>query len=325
MKSIRRIKENEHAVSPIVATLVLIVVAVVGAVAVGTIMGTFSSDVAKQNNAGDVGDASKTEILVAGSSSMKPIIALSAKDYMDKHPGVKVTVQAGGSGAGLSGVVNKVLDVGMMSEALTSTQTKAYPTVKSYQVGASGVVLIAKTGSTITGPINWADVKDAYNNGNPNTLHTNCNKLVTRSDKSGTADTFAAAFGITNIYNTSVNVVGKDGNSNMVAEVKKDTATVGFTDIDYANTDDGLKVLTVAGFTGSGSGDKPYTREDVKAAYLKESGAKFPNNCTRGFYLVTNGEPNTVVKNFITYIQSPEQKDNFKNNQVVHISEIVTA
>ena len=32
---------NEVAVSPIVATLVLIVVAVIGAVAVGTIMGTF--------------------------------------------------------------------------------------------------------------------------------------------------------------------------------------------------------------------------------------------------------------------------------------------
>ena len=38
---LKRMKENEHAVSPIVATLVLIVVAVVGAVAVGTIMGTF--------------------------------------------------------------------------------------------------------------------------------------------------------------------------------------------------------------------------------------------------------------------------------------------
>ncbi|MGB7993106.1 hypothetical protein, partial [Methanoregula sp.] len=58
---------NEVAVSPIVATLVLIVVAVIGAVAVGTIMGTFSTSVQKQANAQQAASASQTEILVDGS------------------------------------------------------------------------------------------------------------------------------------------------------------------------------------------------------------------------------------------------------------------
>ena len=63
---------HDMAVSPIVATLVLIVVAVIGAVAVGTIMGTFSSDVSKQANAGQAASASQTQVLVAGSTTLQP-------------------------------------------------------------------------------------------------------------------------------------------------------------------------------------------------------------------------------------------------------------
>ena len=64
--------DNQAAVSPIVATLVLIVVAVVGAVAVGSIMGTFSSSVSKQANTGNAASASQTEILIAGSTTVYP-------------------------------------------------------------------------------------------------------------------------------------------------------------------------------------------------------------------------------------------------------------
>ncbi len=41
--------KNNEAVSPIVATLVLIVVAIVGAAAVGLLMGSFSNNVADQD------------------------------------------------------------------------------------------------------------------------------------------------------------------------------------------------------------------------------------------------------------------------------------
>src|SRR5271157_5696277 len=103
---------NEMAVSPIVATLVLIVVAVIGAVAVGTIMGTFSSDVSKQANANGAGAASQTEIVVAGSTTVDPITQLAAKAYTAKNPGIKITSQAMGSGAGVAAVGNGVADIG---------------------------------------------------------------------------------------------------------------------------------------------------------------------------------------------------------------------
>ena len=69
---------NDMAVSPIVATLVLIVVAVIGAVAVGTIMGTFSTSVSKNVNAQQASSASQSEILVAGSTTVDPITRAAA-------------------------------------------------------------------------------------------------------------------------------------------------------------------------------------------------------------------------------------------------------
>src|SRR5208283_4862293 len=88
---------NEMAVSPIVATLVLIVVAVIGAVAVGTIMGTFSSDVSKQASAGQASTASQTQLTIAGSTTIQPAMQLVANDFMAANPGYKISVQGGGS------------------------------------------------------------------------------------------------------------------------------------------------------------------------------------------------------------------------------------
>ena len=87
--------DDTRAVSPIVATLVLVVVAISGAAAVGTIMGTFSSDVSGEANTGELALASSTEILIAGSTTVQPVSELLAEAYMDDHQGIKVTVQGG--------------------------------------------------------------------------------------------------------------------------------------------------------------------------------------------------------------------------------------
>jgi len=102
---------NDMAVSPIVATLVLIVVAVIGAVAVGTIMGTFSGSVAKQVNSNGAASAASTggDLLIAGSTTVYPASLILAQDYMNQFPATKITVQTGGSGAGVSEVVRASL------------------------------------------------------------------------------------------------------------------------------------------------------------------------------------------------------------------------
>src|SRR5208283_4808826 len=137
---------NEMAVSPIVATLVLIVVAVIGAVAVGTIMGTFSTSVSKQANANQANTASQTEILVAGSTTVDPITQAAATLYTTQNPGVKVTSQAIASGAGVQAVGNGVADVGAVSEAVKAAWTTQFPNLQQYQIGEGAIAIITNQG-----------------------------------------------------------------------------------------------------------------------------------------------------------------------------------
>lgn len=61
-------------------------------------------------------------IRVGGSTSIQQTMMLLAEAYMQKHPGVTVTVQGGGSGAGASGTLNGTLDIGMCSRDLKQSE-----------------------------------------------------------------------------------------------------------------------------------------------------------------------------------------------------------
>ena len=170
-----KLMNNEMAVSPIVATLVLIVVAVIGAVAVGTIMGTFSTDVSKQANSGNAASQAQTEIIVAGSTTLQPLELNLKTDYELAHPGIKINVQGGGSGAGVSSVAMGISDIGASSAAskVTSAQA-ANPSSTDYQnlyvalIGGRGVAWITNSASPATAGtgIDKADLIQAYTKAN---------------------------------------------------------------------------------------------------------------------------------------------------------------
>lgn len=53
-----------------------------------------------------------TNITVAGSTALLPLVKDAAASYQQQHPEVKISVSGGGSGAGINGVASKALDVG---------------------------------------------------------------------------------------------------------------------------------------------------------------------------------------------------------------------
>ena len=65
-----------------------------------------------------------TEILVGGSTTVYPLSILAGDAYMKQHPGIKITVQPGGSGVGITGVGNDLLDIGASSEEALQTHRK---------------------------------------------------------------------------------------------------------------------------------------------------------------------------------------------------------
>jgi phosphate transport system substrate-binding protein len=335
------LKNNDMAVSPVVATLVLIVVAVIGAVAVGTILGTFSSDVSKQTNAQGASDASATHILVAGSTTVLPASQILATDYENQHQGIKIDVQGGGSGAGMAAVGQGIADIGASSSLSTVTQYQAtYPKLQYNQIGARSVVWIVNSASTIKA-MNATDMKAFIPTGTAPAAGnlTGMTILVQRSDASGTESTAAGFVGASgysgdNAFDAMPAAATKavNGNAGVITEINGNSAgnEIGFVDLGYVfdtagnpkTTATSIKVLPVEDasgiFYGPSTAGASYVGSTLRAAALqsvkdmnagtsqvKNAITNYPQKLDSGLYYVTNGAPSSVVSNFIQYAQSP--------------------
>jgi|LGVC01.1.fsa_nt_gb phosphate transport system substrate-binding protein len=293
--------EDTRAVSPIVATLVLVVVAITGAAAVGTIMGTFSSDVSDQSNTGELADASSTEILIAGSTTVQPVSELLAEAYMDDHQGVKITVQGGGSGAGVSSVGMDIVDIGAASRDPKSEEMAKFPDIKTHKIGGSAVVVIVNKDTTLIN-ISKAEINDAYVNHSFGTDLTSAaiTKVFDRSEASGTEETFCKWIGNTTFHSS---VVGKSGNAGVLKAVEDTKNSIGFVDFGFADGSDDVIAI------GLIDGGKQYnvTESNIKDQ-LKTDGTStvtYPYKMARPLNYMTNGEPNSMERAFITFAMSP--------------------
>ena len=271
---------HDVAVSPIVATLVLIVVAVIGAVAVGTIMGTFSTSVSKNVNANQASTASQNEILVAGSTTVDPITRAAGAVYSAQNPGIKIVSQATGSGAGLQAAGQGVADIGQMSDAVTSAQMTQFPQLQSYQIGMGAIVVITNLAhpANATASLTYGDLAEAFQDTEgatalgTATTYTAADSaagtayasadfmspasVVLRSDSSGTAQTFfnflngkgvTGSNQPTTFANNATGYVAVNGNPLMVSTVGSTSYALGFADYGdvVANTQSGATVMIV--------------------------------------------------------------------------------
>ena len=326
---------NDEGVSPIIATLVLIVVAIVGAAAVGLIMGSFSSSVSKQANSGDAAGQASTQIVMGGSTTVQPLAALIAPAYMANYTGVKISVQGGGSGAGEIGVATDALDIGMASEDIKVASSGAYaakyPNVQEHTIGGSGVVVIAGTSVTSAGAhvanggFSAAELYNAYKTGLTAAPLDNVGTLYTRSDASGTADTFAKYIS-SGAWTSGSSIVsagfatGEGSNSAMLTAVEGDAHGLGYVDYGFvgATVPASIQVLALqdgaAYVPGAASGASTSTLHTAIKTALKSyfngatSSTSYPIGMVRPLNLLTNGAPTTMEQSIINFFEQPQNE-----------------
>lgn len=313
---------NDKAVSPIVATLVLIVVAIAGAAAVGTIMGSFSSDVADQTNAEDT-TVYTDSLSIEGSTTVQPVSEKLAEAYMDLHPTVQVTVGGGGSGAGIAGTEMELCDIGAASKDINPDE---HPDLEVFQIGGSAVVAIVN-GIDNVNQTTKAELGDIYANvaedgtvgvsvssGNLTYLNTSTTKITVyqRAESSGTEETFAKYLPDvdddhkfhTDENVDSSNAVGKNGNAGVLAAVKdNDEGCIGFVDFGYADGEAGVTIISV-------DREDEVTSDSIKAA-LKGDSSAFPADLTRPLNYMTLGTPDDLEQEFINFARSPASAEYF--------------
>ena len=110
-------------------------------------------------------------VATGGSTSMKNVIAALTEGFAEVQPGVTVSYDPTGSGAGITGATDKTLDIGLSSRALKDEEKND---VDGTVIALDGIAIIVNKASTVedltveqlkqmfTGEItNWADVGGA--------------------------------------------------------------------------------------------------------------------------------------------------------------------
>jgi phosphate transport system substrate-binding protein len=114
------------------------------AVALGTALAWFPAPCFAQGTAA----ATLTgRLLITGSSTMAPMIEDMGKRFRVRHPGVVITVEAGGSGRGIADALEGKADIGMASRELAAQEKALF----AIPIARDGVVFAVHKDNPIRG------------------------------------------------------------------------------------------------------------------------------------------------------------------------------
>lgn len=258
-----------------------------------------SSNGTSDNAAGTNTESSNSSlsgtITAAGSSALKPLADDAADSFLNDHPDVSITIDAGGSGEGLKQVSEGTVDIGNSDVAaedkLDETAAKelvdhqvcvvTMAPIVNKDVAEAGVKSLTKEQliSIFTGKTtNWKDV------GGPDENIV----LVTRPESSGTRATFQkyALDGNEEASNTSMET---DDSGVLLTNVKSTNGAIGYVALSYLTGDAGVETVAI---------------DDVEPTLENTYSGKYPVWTFEHMY--TKGEPDEVVKTFLDYIMSDE-------------------
>lgn len=254
-----------------------------------------TSDNAADTNTESSDSSLSGTITAAGSSALKPLADDAADSFLNDHPDVSITIDAGGSGEGLKQVSEGTVDIGNSDVAaedkLDETAAKelvdhqvcvvTMAPIVNKDVAEAGVKSLTKEQliSIFTGKTtNWKDV------GGPDEDIV----LVTRPESSGTRATFQkyALDGNEEASNTSMET---DDSGVLLTNVKSTNGAIGYVALSYLTGDAGVETVAI---------------DDVEPTLENTYSGKYPVWTFEHMY--TKGEPDEVVKTFLDYIMSDE-------------------
>ncbi|HAR36226.1 MAG TPA: phosphate-binding protein [Acidobacteria bacterium] len=250
--------------------------------------------------------AQRKMIQIKGSDTMVNLVQILAEEYMAKKPGSAIAVLGGGSGTGITAIINGTCDLANHSREWKQKELDlAYekgvrPRIFAIAVDALSIIVndrnpiesltMAQVGSIFRGEIkNWKIL------GGPDQKIS----LYGRQSNSGTYAFLQEH--VLNNKNYSQDVKEMNGNAQIIEAVTQDLAGIGYVGVGYLYDENGqvrkgIKVLKIKKDENS----PEYSPLDKEAVYS----AKYA--ISRPLYQCTNGKPSAAVADFIRFELSPE-------------------
>ncbi len=253
-----------------------------------------------------LGAPAKKMIQVKGSDTMVNLVQILAEEFMAQNPGTAIAVLGGGSGTGITGLINQTCDI-----ATHSREWKPKEIDQAWEKGVSprffviavdGLSIIVNEKNSLkslsmaqVGALYRGEVKNWKSISGPDKAVS----LYGRQSNSGTY-VFMQEHVLGN-KNYSTDMKEMNGNAQIIESVLQDEGSIGYVGVGYLYDKDGkirkgLKVLTIS----KAEGDEAFSPLD-KAAI--DTG-KYP--IARPLFEATNGKPSGDVAKFIAWETGPE-------------------
>lgn len=237
-------------------------------------------------------------VTLSGSSALLPLVEASIDGFVEKNSGYEINAQAGGSGAGLTQVLDGSVDIGnsdiFANEKLEEDKAKE---LVDHKVVAQGFAVVVNEAAGVK-ELTKQQIQDIFSGKVKNWKEVGgADKeifLVHRPSSSGTRATFVKTVlgGDKNLENDSLGSV-QDSSGAVAKAMAQNDGAVSYLALSYLNSDEAKSMVKVA-------------IDGVEASKENITTGKYPFWSWGHMY--TKGEPTAEAKKFIDYIMSEDNK-----------------
>lgn len=235
--------------------------------------------------------ASKTEIVINGSTTVLPVMQKVSEDFMAANPSVEISLSGGGSGNGIKALNDGLCQIAMSSRDMKDNEkalakTKDITPVRT-AVAVDALVPVVHPSNALN-KLSADQLRDIYMGKITNwkELGGADSKIVviSRDTSSGTYETWEEM--IMKKQKVAPSALLQASNGAVVQAVSKNKNAIGYVGFGYL--DKSLKKLNV---------------NDVEATAASALSRQWP--IARELYIFTNGQPQGAIKQLVDYIVDP--------------------
>lgn len=238
------------------------------------------------------GFASSKQMTIKGSTTVLPIAQAAAEVFMDKNPAARISVQGGGSGVGITSLIEKTCDIANSSRRIKEAEVvKAQASgvvVNEIPIAMDGIAVVVHPTNTIAN-LTRQQIKDIYTGKISDWSELGMRKgkivVLSRDTSSGTYEAFESL--AINKEKVRPDALINASNQAIASTVGNTPGAIGYIGHGYLSKK--VKDVNVDSVA--------CTRENILSG-------KYP--LSRPLFMYTNGKPAGEVKAFIDFVLGKE-------------------
>jgi len=308
---------NEEGVTPVVATLMLIVVAIIGALTVAYLVGAISTDTAKRMIAPQATPTPAPQILIVDSPQTYALDQQLAQQYMATHGGVRVTVQSSPDEfTSATSLSQNISDIVALSRAPSPSLLFKDPKIQTHFIAGRAVVIIANSNMNISA-LSQADLAMVYSQTQQSVpFNLTGLTIVVRNDDGDSERTFAqwltndAETSLINYTAAPAGVLNYTAHneSDVISKVSSTPGAVGFVYWgSVISNNPSVSHINVIPIVNKNNQLVQMPSDNaIKSEMVNMSDTNYDDGLIGGLYYLTEGQPSSLTQGYINWCQSSD-------------------